>query len=129
MDRSITRAKMGPAPLIPETPCMGVPSKFPAQIATVRSAVKPTVQLSTKARLVPVLAATGKGRRSALSIPNAGARAGSSARRSVSRATAGAGRNRPGATSATGATGRPDASRAARISTSGSSRPPRASPR
>ena len=39
--------KNGPAPEMPDTLCMGTPSKLPAHTATVRSAVKPTVQLST----------------------------------------------------------------------------------
>ncbi len=47
MARTITRAKIGPAPVIPETPCIGRPSKDPTQTATVRSAVNPAVQLST----------------------------------------------------------------------------------
>ena len=47
MARRITRAKSGPAPVMPDTRCMGRPSKFPTQTATVRSRVKPTVQLST----------------------------------------------------------------------------------
>ncbi|GAO03843.1 hypothetical protein PSR1_02730 [Anaeromyxobacter sp. PSR-1] len=39
MARTITRAKTGPAPVIPDTPCIGRPSKLPAHTATVRSAV------------------------------------------------------------------------------------------
>jgi hypothetical protein len=35
----ITRLKMGPAPVMPDTCTIGAPSKLPAQIATVRSRV------------------------------------------------------------------------------------------
>ena len=120
---------MGPAPVMPETPCIGVPSKLPTQTATVRSAVYPAVQLSTYAREVPVFAATGNGSRSAFPSPKAGARAASSERMSVRSATAPAGRKRRGASSRLGTSGRPAASAAARTSTSGSTTPPRARPR
>jgi hypothetical protein len=43
----MTRRKMRPAPVMPDTCFMGVPSKLPAHTATVRSRVKPAVQLST----------------------------------------------------------------------------------
>ena len=44
---SMARRKMRPAPVMPETFFIGVPSKLPAHTATVRSRVKPAVQLST----------------------------------------------------------------------------------
>ena len=114
---------------MPETRCIGRPSKFPTQTATVRSRVKPTVQLSTYARLVPVFAATGNGSRSALSSPNAGARAVSSDITSVRRATASEGRKRRGSSSARAPTDAPSRSVAERTSRIGSTTPPRASPR
>ena len=119
MARFMIRLKMGPAPLMPETPRMGRPSKFPTQTATVTSLLNPAVQLSTKAWLVPVLAATGKEKRRAWSSPKAGARAPSSESRSVSRWTASRGRKRREAGG--GGTGRslPAASRIRSTSTSG----------
>lgn len=52
---------MGPAPVTPEIPRMGVLSRLPAQTPTVNSAVNPRHQLSRKSVDVPVLTAQGKG--------------------------------------------------------------------
>lgn len=56
---------MGAAPVTPVTSCIGVLSKFPTHTPTVNCAVKPSVQLSRKLVLVPVLAAQRKGSRRA----------------------------------------------------------------
>ena len=81
----MVRLKMGPAPLDPETPRMGVLSKLPTQTPTVRSRVKPTHQLSRKSDEVPVLTAARKGRRSEDRGPKAEERAALSLRMSAIR--------------------------------------------
>ncbi len=50
--------KIGAAPTIPETFRIAVWSAFPTQTATARFGVYPTVRLSRKSLVVPVLAAT-----------------------------------------------------------------------
>ena len=65
----------GPAPETPDTPFIGELSMLPTQTPTVNSGVKPTVQLSRKSELVPVLQAEVKGSRRGDAIPNAGLRA------------------------------------------------------
>ncbi len=81
----MARWKMGPAPLTPEMPRIGELSKFPTHTPTVKSAVKPTHQLSRKSDEVPVLTAVRKGRLKGEWWPNAGERAALSERMSATR--------------------------------------------
>ena len=54
----MTPWKIGAAPTMPLTFRIGVWSALPTQTATARFGVKPTVRLSRKSFVVPVLAAT-----------------------------------------------------------------------
>src|SRR3990172_10614321 len=72
----ITSAQMGAAPVRPLVPSISVLSGLPTQTPTARSGVKPRVQLSRKSPVVPVLAATLKGKLSTELAPNIGWRAG-----------------------------------------------------
>ncbi len=67
--------KMGPAPVTPEMPRIGVLSRFPAQTPTVKSPVNPRHQLSRKSVDVPVFTAQGNGSLSGELGPNADVRA------------------------------------------------------
>ena len=74
--KCLTTSRMiGAAPVTPETPCIGVPSKFPTQTPTVNFGVYPNAQLSRKSELVPVLQATGKSNSSAECVPKEPVRA------------------------------------------------------
>lgn len=64
----------GAAPIPPETCFIGSPLKFPTQVATVQSVVKPTVQVS-RSDEVPVFTAAGNGKLNTESTPKAKARA------------------------------------------------------
>src|SRR3989339_1779117 len=85
-----TSWKIGPAPVTPEVSRMGELSALPTHTPTMRSGVKPTVQLSREFLVVPVLAATGKSKVSGPPSPNSERRAEASLRISVmSQATLG----------------------------------------
>ena len=55
---AITWCQMGAAPVMPVVPCIAESSAFPTQVAVASCGVQPTVKLSLKFSLVPVLAAT-----------------------------------------------------------------------
>ena len=69
------RRNNGPAPEMPDTAAIGVPSKFPTHTATVKLPVTATAQLSVKCRLVPVFTATGNAKSNGVASPNPAKRA------------------------------------------------------
>src|ERR671936_1413249 len=72
---SIASCQIGPAPSTPETSTIAEPSALPAHTPIARSGVKPIVQLSRNAVLVPLFTADGNGRSNGVAPPNPGMRA------------------------------------------------------
>src|SRR3989344_2875674 len=80
---TITSWKIGPAPVTPLVSFIGALFALPTHTATILSGVYPTVQLSRELRVVPVFAATGRGKLSGGVISNSGRRAPPAAGKSV----------------------------------------------
>jgi len=79
---SMVACQIGPAPSTPETLAIGRLSALPTQTPTARSGVAPSVQLSRKPVVVPVLTAAFTGNVSEALGPKPGSRASASARMS-----------------------------------------------